>query len=137
MINRIIEICMQNRMLVLIIFVFLTMAGWWALKNTPVDAIPDIGENQVIVFADWPGRSPRDIEDQVIYPLGIAMLGIPDVKDVRSNSMFSFGYINIIFKENVDFYWARTRVLERMNLTQNGENTTENIGATGGIAQQK
>ncbi len=118
MINRIIEICMQNRMLVLIIFVFLTMAGWWALRNTPIDAIPDIGENQVIVFADWPGRSPRDIEDQVIYPLGIAMLGIPDVKDVRSNSMFSFGYINIIFKENVDFYWARTRVLERMNLAQ-------------------
>ena len=118
MINRIIEICMQNRLLVLVAFVFLTMAGWWALNHTPIDAIPDIGENQVIVFADWPGRSPRDIEDQVIYPLSIAMLGIPDVKDVRSTSMFSFGYINIIFKENVDFYWARTRVLERMNLAQ-------------------
>ena len=118
MINRIIEICMQNRPLVLVVFVFLAMAGWWALNNTPIDAIPDIGENQVIVFVDWPGRSPRDIEDQIIYPLGIAMLGIPDVKDVRSTSMFSFGYINIIFKENVDFYWARTRVLERMNLAQ-------------------
>ena len=118
MVNRIIEICMGNRLLVLVTFVFLTAAGWWALNRTPIDAIPDIGENQVIVFADWPGRSPRDIEDQVIYPLGIAMLGIPDVKDVRSSSMFSFGYINIIFKENVDFYWARTRVLERMNLAQ-------------------
>ena len=118
MINRIIEICMQNRLLVLVTFAFLTMAGWWALNHTPIDAIPDIGENQVIVFADWPGRSPRDIEDQIIYPLSIAMLGIPDVKDVRSTSMFSFGYINIIFKENVDFYWARTRVLERMNLAQ-------------------
>ncbi len=118
MINRIIEICMQNRLLVLVTFVFLTMTGWWALNHTPIDAIPDIGENQVIVFADWPGRSPRDIEDQVIYPLSIAMLGIPDVKDVRSTSMFSFGYINIIFKEKVDFYWARTRVLERMNLAQ-------------------
>ena len=118
MINRIIEICMRNRLLVLIIFVFVTMAGWWALNQTPIDALPDIGENQVIVFADWPGRSPRDIEDQVIYPLSITMLGIPDVKDVRSNSMFSFGYINIIFKDDVDFYWARTRVLERMNLAQ-------------------
>ena len=64
------------------------------------------------------GEAQEDIEDQVIYPLSIAMLGIPDVKDVRSTSMFSFGYINIIFKENVDFYWARTRVLERMNLAQ-------------------
>jgi Cu(I)/Ag(I) efflux system membrane protein CusA/SilA len=118
MINRIIEICMNNRLLVLVTFILLTMAGWWALNRTPVDAIPDIGENQVIVFADWPGRSPRDIEDQVIYPLSIAMLGIPDVKDVRATSMFSFGYINIIFKDNVDFYWARTRVLERMNLAQ-------------------
>ena len=118
MVSRIIEICMGNRLLVLVTFVFLTMAGWWALNRTLVDAIPDIGENQVIVFADWAGRSPRDIEDQVIYPLSIAMLGIPDVKDVRSTSMFSFGYINIIFKDNVDFYWARTRVLERMNLAQ-------------------
>ncbi len=118
MINRIIEICMKNRLLVVVIFVFVTMAGWWALNRTPIDALPDIGENQVIVFADWPGRSPRDIEDQVIYPLSITMLGIPDVKDVRSTSMFSFGYINIIFKDEVDFYWARTRVLERMNLAQ-------------------
>ena len=118
MINRMIEICMKNPLLVLVIFVFVTMAGWWALNRTPIDAMPDIGENQVIVFADWPGRSPRDIEDQVIYPLSITMLGIPDVKDVRSTSMFSFGYINIIFEDDVDFYWARTRVLERMNLAQ-------------------
>ena len=118
MIKRIIDICMANRLLVFAAFALLTMASWWALKNTPVDAIPDIGENQVIVFADWPGRSPRDIEDQVIYPLGVAMLGIPDVKDVRSTSMFSFGYINIIFEDDVDFYWARTRVLERMNVAQ-------------------
>ncbi len=118
MINRVIDICMKNRLLVLVIFVFVTMVGWWALNRTPIDAMPDIGENQVIVFADWPGRSPRDIEDQVIYPLSITMLGVPDVKDVRSTSMFSFGYINIIFEDDVDFYWARTRVLERMNLAQ-------------------
>ena len=115
MFNRIIEICMRNRLLVLAAFILIALAGWWALKNTPVDAIPDIGENQVIVFADWPGRSPQDIQDQVIYPLSIAMQGIPDVKYVRSTSMFSFGYINIIFKDEVDFYWARTRVLEKMN----------------------
>lgn len=118
MFNRIIEICMRNRLMVFGAFIVVVFAGWWALKNTPVDAIPDIGENQVIVFADWPGRSPQDIEDQVIYPLSVAMQGIPDVKYVRSNSMFSFGYINIIFKEKVDFYWARTRVLERMNTAQ-------------------
>ncbi|MBD3183699.1 hypothetical protein GF312_15525 [Candidatus Poribacteria bacterium] len=115
MFNRIIEICMRNRIMVFAAFLLIMLAGWWALKNTPVDAIPDIGENQVIVFADWPGRSPQDMEDQVIYPLGIAMQGIPDVKYVRSTSMFSFGYINIIFKDSVDFYWARTRVLERIN----------------------
>ena len=115
MINRIIETCLRNRLLVLAVFALITMAGWWALNNTPIDAIPDIGENQVIVFADWPGRSPQDIEDQVIYPLSITMQGIPDVKYVRSTSMFSFGYINIIFKDNVDFYWARTRALERIN----------------------
>lgn len=115
MFNRIIEICMRNRLLVFAVFIMIALAGWWALNNTPIDAIPDIGENQVIVFADWPGRSPQDIEDQVVYPLSIAMQGIPDVKYVRSTSMFSFGYINIIFKDEVDFYWARTRVLERIN----------------------
>ena len=115
MFNRIIEICMRNRLLVFAAFILIALAGWWALKNTPVDAIPDIGENQVIVFADWPGRSPQDIQDQVIYPLSITMQGIPDVKYVRSISMFSFGYINIIFKDEVDFYWARTRVLEKIN----------------------
>ncbi len=115
MINRIIEICMRNRLLVFVAFIMIALAGWWALKNTPVDAIPDIGENQVIVFADWPGRSPQDIQDQVIYPLSIAMQGIPDVKYVRATAMFSFGYINIIFKGKVDFYWARTRVLEKIS----------------------
>ena len=100
MINRIIEVCMRNRLMVFAAFILIFFAGRWALYRTPVDAIPDIGENQVIVFADWPGRSPQDVEDQVVYPLSIAMQGVPDVKYVRSNSMFSFGYINIIFKDN-------------------------------------
>ena len=117
MTHKIIDICLKNRVLVLIFFGLLISAGWWAMKNTPIDAIPDIGENQVVVFAEWKGRSPRDIEDQVIYPLSVVLLGIPDVEDVRSTSMFSFGYVNVIFKEHVDFYWARTRVMERLNTT--------------------
>jgi len=96
------------------------MIGWgyWALNRTPIDAIPDIGENQQIVFVDWPGRSPKDIEDQVIYPLSVNLMGIPGMKVIRSNSMFSFGMVNVIFKEGVDFYWSRTRILERLNLAQ-------------------
>jgi Cu(I)/Ag(I) efflux system membrane protein CusA/SilA len=93
-------------------------AGVWALFNTPVDAIPDIGELQVLVIADWPGRSPRDVEDQITYPLTTKLMGIPHVKTIRGNSAFGFSLVNIIFKEGTDFYWARTRVLERINLAQ-------------------
>src|SRR5690606_11380403 len=81
----------------------------------PVDAIPDIGENQQIVFTDSPGRSPQDIEDQITYPLTSSLLGISGVKSVRSTSMFGFSSIAIIFEEDVDFYWSRTRVLEKLN----------------------
>ncbi len=81
----------------------------------PVDAIPDIGENQQIVFTNWPGHSPQDIEDQVSYPLTVSLLGLPDVKTVRSFSMFGFSSIYVIFKENVDFYWSRSRILEKLN----------------------
>ena len=93
-------------------------AGVWALLNTPVDAIPDIGELQVLVIADWPGRSPRDVEDQITYPLTTKLMGIPNVKTIRGNSAFGFSLVNIIFEEGTDFYWARTRVLERINLAQ-------------------
>ncbi|MDN4167014.1 efflux RND transporter permease subunit [Cytophagales bacterium LB-30] len=81
----------------------------------PVDAIPDIGENQQIVFTDWPGRSPQDIEDQITYPLTTALLGIPGVKSIRSTSMFGFSSIYLIFEEEVEFYWSRSRVLEKLN----------------------
>ncbi len=81
----------------------------------PVDAIPDIGENQQIVFTKWNGRSPQDIEDQITYPLTTALLGIPGVKTIRSNSMFGFSSIYIIFKDNVEFYWSRSRILEKLN----------------------
>lgn len=118
MINKIIEFCLKNKFLVIAGALLVIGAGIRAYLKTPVDAIPDIGENQQIVFVDWPGRSPRDVEDQVIYPLTINLTGIPGVKVIRSNSMFSFGMVNIIFEEWVDFYWARTRILERLNWAQ-------------------
>ncbi len=118
MINRIIEYSLRNKFLIIALFILMIGWGYWALNRTPIDAIPDIGENQQIVFVDWPGRSPKDIEDQVIYPLTVNLMGIPGMKVIRSNSMFSFGMVNVIFKEGVDFYWSRTRILERLNLAQ-------------------
>jgi len=115
-INRLIEWCMRNPLLVVAGFLLLVWFGWQARQETPVDAIPDIGENQVIVFVDWPGRSPQDVQDQVVDPLARTLSGIPKKKAIRSNAMFGFGYINIIFKDHVDFDWARTRVLEKLNL---------------------
>lgn len=88
------------------------------MKNTPVDAIPDIGELQVLVYVDWPGRSPKDVEDQVIYPLTAGLMGTPKVKVVRSTSAFGFGIINMIFEEGTNFYWARTRVLEKLDFAK-------------------
>ena len=115
MIDKIIEGCLKNRFLVIAAFVFIIVWGFSSMKETPVDAIPDIGELQVIVYADWPGRSPRDVEDQVIYPLTTGLMGTPGVKVVRSTSAFGFGLVNMIFKDGTDFYWARTRVLERLD----------------------
>ena len=89
--------------------------GWLPHYPMPVDAIPDIGENQQIVFTEWPGRSPQDVEDQITYPLSVSLLGIPGVKTLRSYSMFGFSLVYIIFEDNIDFYWSRTRVLENLN----------------------
>src|SRR5262245_6916684 len=116
MINRIIEFALRNRFL--IVGAYLVLAGWgyWALTHTPIDAIPDLSDNQVIVFTDWQGRSPREVEDQVTYPLTTSLQGLPGVRVVRGQSAFSFSMINIIFEDSVDLYWARTRVLERLNL---------------------
>ncbi|MBW2058077.1 MAG: efflux RND transporter permease subunit [Deltaproteobacteria bacterium] len=116
MIDRIIAWCMANRFIVIVFLLAIVGTGLWAARNAPIDAIPDIGVNQQIVFVDWPGRSPKDVEDQVIYPLTINMLGIPGVEVIRSNSMFGFGMVNIVFEDKIDFYWSRTRVLERINL---------------------
>ncbi|MCO5170671.1 MAG: efflux RND transporter permease subunit [Planctomycetes bacterium] len=116
MVAAVIRWCLRNTFLVLLGVAVVLGAGWWALVNTPVDAIPDIGEKQVIVYADWPGRSPQDVDDQVTYPLTIALSGTPGVKVIRSASGFGFSMVFVIFHDDVDFYWARSRVLERMNV---------------------
>ena len=116
MINLIIEWSLKNRVLVLALFLGAGVWGYWALVNTPIDAIPDLSDNQVIVFTDWAGRSPQEVEDQVTYPLVTSLQGMPGVRVVRASSAFSFSMINVIFEDNVELYWARTRVLERLNL---------------------
>jgi len=118
MINNIIASCLKNRFLVIAIFALIMIFGIASMKNTPIDAIPDIGELQVIVYADWPGRSPQDVEDQVIYPLTTGLMGTPNVKVVRSSANFGFGLVYLIFKEGTDYYWARTRVLERLDFAK-------------------
>src|SRR6056297_2590758 len=125
MLNKIIKFFLENR---LITFLLLAIFVAWGIISSPfdwdtgilpsdpvpVDAIPDIGENQQIVFTEWPGRSPQDIEDQISYPLTTYLLGIPGVKSIRSSSIFGFSSIYIIFEEDVEFYWSRSRILEKL-----------------------
>ncbi|MGE5692725.1 MAG: efflux RND transporter permease subunit, partial [Candidatus Zixiibacteriota bacterium] len=115
MIEKIIDWSVENRYIVMLAAVAILLWGVWSLNNTAVDAIPDLSDNQVIVFTEWPGRSPQIIEDQITYPLTSNLLGLPHVKAVRGTSMFGFSWIYIIFEDDVDLYWARTRVLERLN----------------------
>ena len=116
MINRLIEFSLKNRFLIVLAYLLLAGWGYWALLSTPIDAIPDLSENQVIVFTDWPGRSPQEVEDQITYPLTVNLQGLPGVRTVRSSSAFGFSMVNIIFEDTIDVYFARTRVLERLNL---------------------
>ncbi|HLA10834.1 MAG TPA: CusA/CzcA family heavy metal efflux RND transporter [Pyrinomonadaceae bacterium] len=116
MIHKLIEFSLRNRGIIVVFYLGLAAAGYWALLRTPIDAIPDLSDNQVIVFTDWTGRSPQEVEDQVTYPLVTNLQGLPGVRVVRASSAFSFSMINVIFEDNVDLYWARTRVLERLNL---------------------
>lgn len=115
MISRIITWSLHNRFIVLSAFFALCAWGVVALQRVPIDAIPDLSENQVIVYADWPGRSPQEVEDQVTYPLSSALQGLAGVKTVRATSMFGFSFLTVIFQDKVDPYFARTRVLERLN----------------------
>jgi len=118
MINSFITWALKNRIIVLLIAVAVTAYGIFAVKNTPVDAIPDLSENQVIIFTEWMGRDPQIIEDQITYPLVSNLQGIPKIKNIRANSMFGMSFVFVIFNDDVDIYWARTRVLERLNYAQ-------------------
>ncbi|MCC6327038.1 MAG: efflux RND transporter permease subunit, partial [Acidobacteria bacterium] len=130
MINWLIDWSIKNRIIVIALYIAIAIAGYWALTRTPIDAIPDVSDNQVIVFTDWPGRSPKEVEDQVTYPLVTNLQGLAGVRTVRASSAFSFSMINVIFEDDVELYWARTRILERLNLVtrQLPEGVTPTLG---------
>ena len=118
MVQKMIELALRNRFVVLLIAGGLFVWGYYSVKQNPIDAIPDLSENQVIVFTEWMGRSPQIIEDQVTYPLVSNLQGIPKIKNIRGASMFGMSFVYVIFEDDVDTYWARTRVLERLNYAQ-------------------
>ena len=118
MVSKLIELALRNRFIVLLLSAGLFAWGIYSIKQNPIDAIPDLSENQVIVFTEWMGRSPQVIEDQITYPLVSNLQGIPKIKNIRGTSMFGMSFVYIIFEEKVDVYWARTRVLERLNYAQ-------------------
>ena len=130
-IDTIIRFCLENKLVVALLILFFVLwglmvapfdwdIGWLPRNPVAVDAIPDIGENQQIVFTPWMGRSPQDVEDQITYPLTVSLLGIPGVKTIRSASLFGFSSIYVIFNEEIDFYWSRSRVLEKLNSLPTG-----------------
>ena len=118
MVNKLIELSLRNRFIVLMVAALLLVWGLYNIQRNPVDAIPDLSENEVIVFTEWTGQSPQIMEDQVTYPLVSNLQGVPKVKDIRGTSMFGMSFVYVVFDENVDIYWARTRVLEKLNYAQ-------------------
>ena len=118
MINQLISLSLKNRYIVLLIAALLFAWGIYAMRQNPIDAIPDLSENQVIVFTEWAGRGPQLIEDQVTYPLVSNLQGIPNLKSIRANSMFGMSFVYLVFNDKTDIYWARSRVLERLNYAQ-------------------
>ena len=135
MINRIIYWSIKNRILVLLAMFIIIGLGLYSVKNTPIDAIPDLSDVQVIVKTSYPGQSPQVVEDQVTFPLTSAMLAVPKAKTVRGFSFFGDSYVYIIFEEGTDLYWARSRVLEYLNQASSSlpKNATTQLGpdATG------
>lgn len=133
MINQLISLSLKNRYIVLITALILFAWGSYAVRENPIDAIPDLSENQVIVFTEWQGRSPQIMEDQVTYPLVSNLQGIPKVKAIRATSMFGMSFVYIVFEEKTDVYWARSRVLERLNYAQRllPEGITPTLGPDG------
>lgn len=118
MVQRLIELSLRNRLIVILLSAGLFVWGILSVQKNPIDAIPDLSENQVIVFTEWMGRSPQIVEDQVTYPLVSNLQGVPNVKNIRGTSMFGMSFVYLIFEDDVDIYWARTRVLERLNYAQ-------------------
>jgi copper/silver efflux system protein len=114
MLRALIEFCVRQPLLTLFGALVVAAIGVYCAMTVPIDAIPNVGENQVIVFTEWPGRSPKDVEDQVTYPLSVALLTVPHAESVRGKSMFGYSFVQITFAEGTDFYWARSRVLERL-----------------------
>ncbi len=133
MVEKLISFSLKNKFAVLIIAAGLFAWGLISVGKNPIDAIPDVSENQVIVFTEWAGRSPQVIEDQVTFPLVSNLQGIPDVKNIRGTSMFGMSFIYLIFEDRTDVYWARTRVLERLNSAQQllPEGVTPTLGPDG------
>ena len=118
MVQGLIKFSLRNRFLILLLAAVLFAWGYYSVKQNPIDAIPDLSENQVIVFTEWMGRSPQLMEDQITYPLVSNLQGIPRIKTIRGTSMFGMSFVYVIFEDDVDIYWARTRVLERLNSAQ-------------------
>jgi len=133
MINQLISLSLKNRYIVLLIAIVLFAFGVYAVQQNPIDAIPDLSENQVIVFTEWQGRSPQIMEDQVTYPLVSNLQGIPKVKSIRGTSMFGMSFVYIVFDDKTDVYWARSRVLERLSYAQRllPEGITPTLGPDG------
>ena len=115
MVERIIDFSARNRFIVFLLLFGLATAGLWAMRNTPVDAVPDLSDTQVIIYTTWMGRSPDLVEDQITYPIVTALLSAPKVTVVRGFSDFGYSYVYVLFKDGTDIYWARSRVLEYMN----------------------
>ena len=115
MINKLIDFSARNAVIVLLLILGIVGAGVWAIRETPIDAIPDLSDVQVIVTANWEGRSPTLVEDQITYPIVTALISAPNVKVVRGFSYFDVSFIYVIFQDGTDPYWARSRVLEYLN----------------------
>ena len=112
--NRLLEFVVQERLVMALLLVAVLLFGWRSIREVPLDAIPNVGDNQVIVLTPWPGRSPKDIEDQVTYPLSVALQAVPGARSVRGKSMFGFSFVQLTFEDDIDFYWARSRVTEQL-----------------------
>ena len=133
MVQKLISLSLRNRFIVLLIAAGLLVYGIICITRSPIDAIPDLSENQVIVFTEWMGRSPQIIEDQVTYPLVSNLQGLPKIKNIRATSMFGMSFVYIIFEDDVDIYWARSRVIEKLNYAQRllPQNVVPTLGPEG------